>query len=100
MPTRWARSSSAARRRVFGIVGEAVDEHAPQRPDLGCRKPGAVGPAHDLHELGDLLREGFVVGLAPIYRFLASTPLGSNTVWLAFPYVVLVGITVGWFLFG
>ncbi|PPF35345.1 ABC transporter permease [Pseudoclavibacter sp. AY1H1] len=31
-----------------------------------------------------------VVGLAPIYRFLASTPLGSNTVWLAFAYVVLV----------
>lgn len=31
-----------------------------------------------------------VVGLAPIYRFIASTPLGSNTVWLAFAYVVLV----------
>ena len=31
-----------------------------------------------------------VVGLAPIYRFIASIPLGSNTVWLAFAYVVLV----------
>lgn len=31
-----------------------------------------------------------VVGLAPIYRFIASTALGSNTVWLAFAYVVLV----------
>lgn len=31
-----------------------------------------------------------VVGLAPVYRFLAGTPLGSSTVWLSFAYVILV----------
>ena len=49
-----------ARGRVVGVVGQAVDEHPPQRADLRRREPGAVGAHHDLDELGDLLREGFV----------------------------------------
>lgn len=31
-----------------------------------------------------------VVGLAPIYRFIATQVLDSNTIWLAFAYVILV----------
>ena len=31
-----------------------------------------------------------VVGLAPIYRFIATNVLDSNTIWLSFAYVILV----------
>lgn len=31
-----------------------------------------------------------VVGLAPVYRAIAGTPLGSSTVWLSLAYVILV----------
>ena len=46
-----------ARGRVVLVVGQPVDEHPPQRADLRRRQPGAVGPAHQLRELGHLLRE-------------------------------------------